>query len=296
MISYNQRKLCPNASWNANAITFANVSLVGLEPFGIFISISNTIYVTATNRNIVVVWNSGNNIPIRNISGSFITPNGLFVTLAGDVYIDNGNNHQIYQWSDSGPMNITNMYINNSCYGVFMDINNALYCSMQHSHMVIKISFNDSSTNSTIVAGTGYMNSTADALAYPQGIFVDINLNLYVADCGNNRIQRFTCGQRSATTVAQSGIGGIPNLVCPTAIVLDADNYLYIVDNNNHRIIRSANNVLQCILGCFGNGSQPNQLTYPTSLSFDSFSNLFVVDKDNNRIQKFLFQSNSCRK
>lgn len=231
------------------------------------------------------------------VAGAFTGPNTLFVTLAGDVYIDNGNNQQIYRRTPNGTNTINSTSITSSCFGIFMDINNALYCSLQASHMVIKISFNGSNTNITTVAGTGSNGSNAAALSFPQGIFVDKNLNLYVADCSNNRIQRFSCGQQNAITVAGNGNGGISNLTCPTGIVLDADNFLYIVDNNNHRIIQSTNNISRCIIGCTGTmGLASNKLNYPNSASFDSFGNLFVVDNDNHRIQKFFFQSSSCRK
>lgn len=297
VVSYNRPKLCPNASWNASAITFANSSSIGQDPHGIFVNTKNIVYIAAKSMNLVEVWNATNNLFIRSIAGNFIGPHAVFVTLNSDVYIDNGNNHQIYRWSSNGSSNISDMKINSSCYGIFVDITHALYCSMKDRHMVVKISLNESYSNSTIVAGTGTMGSSADTLRYPQGIFVEMNLDLYVADCENNRIQLFRCGQRNATTVAGNGAGGILNLSCPTGVMLDADNYLYIVDIKNHRIIRSKYNQSWCIVGCSAtNGTAPNQLQYPQSLTFDSQANLFVVDKDNYRIQKFFFQPSSCRK
>ena len=47
------------------------------------------------------------------------------------------------------------------------------------------------STTTTTVAGTGVEGSSLDMLSYPWGIYVDINLDLYVADSVNCRIQLF---------------------------------------------------------------------------------------------------------
>jgi tripartite motif-containing protein 71 len=163
---------------------------------------------------------------------------------------------------------------------------------MRYYHRVLKISLNGNQTTSTLVAGNGSSGSSANTLSYPQGIFVDINLDLYVADCSNNRIQLFHFGQMNGITVV--GNGSI-TLNCPTGVALDADNYLYIVDNSNHRIIRYGNNTSKCILGCSGiNGSASDQLNYPQSLAFDSFGNLFAVDTDNSRVQQFFVDSSSC--
>lgn len=299
VVSYNQPRLCPNASWNASAITFANSSLVGLNPFGIFISINNTIYVSAKSMNLIRIWNERNNTPVSIITGTFNNAHGLFVTLNGDVYIDDGSNHRIQRRSSNsnGTMMISRPMINGTCYGVFVDLDNAVYCSVEQSQIVVKVRFNSTNITSSIVAGNGSVGSSADTLRYPQGIFVDKNLDLYVADCSNNRIQKFRCGEKNATTMAGTGASRTMNLTCPSGVILDGDKYLYIVDNNNHRIIRSGNNQSQCILGCSGSaGTAATQLDSPQSLSFDSFGNLFVVDNDNHRIQKFLFDQSSCRK
>jgi sugar lactone lactonase YvrE len=47
-------------------------------------------------------------------------------------------------------------------------------------------------TNGTTLAGiTGISGDTDDLLDYPQGITFDAQLNLYVADSGNQRVQKF---------------------------------------------------------------------------------------------------------
>ncbi len=134
-------------------------------------------------------------------------------------------------------------------------------------------------------------------LNQPKGLFVDINLNLYVADYGNNRIQFFQSGQLIGSTLVGNGAPGPITLNSPVGVILDADSNLFIADSGNNRILGSGPDGYRCLVGCSGtSGSASNQLDTPKILSFDSFGNIFVVDGSNSRIQKFFLATNSCGK
>ena len=121
------------------------------------------------------------------------------------------------------------------------------------------------------------------------------NLNLYVPDCWNNRIQLFPSGQPNGTTVPINGSSGVFLLNTPTDVTLDMNGYLFIVDYLTHRILGSGSAGFRCVAGCTDTGgSAANQLSSPHSLSFDSFGNLFVIDVENVRLQKFLLAANAC--
>ncbi|CAF4019132.1 unnamed protein product [Adineta steineri] len=290
-ISYNQPKLCANASWNSTAITLATSATVGALPIGIFVSSNNTVYVADQTNNRIQVWLNGNTTPSRTISGGLIKPTNLFVTDNGDIYVENAySNMRVDKWGTNSNSSVPAMYVCLQCSGVFVDINNMLYCSMYSSHKIVSQSLDKSLNIWAIVAGTGTAGATSLTLTNPRSIFVDTNLNLYVADGGNNRIQKFLSGQLNGTTISTGTI----TLYQPTAVVLDADGYLFIADCNNHRLIGSGPYGFRCIAACSGSGSQSNQLNYPIQLSFDSYGNIFVTDYSNNRIQKFLLSSNVC--
>jgi hypothetical protein len=120
---------------------------------------------------------------------------------------------------------------------------------------------------------------------------------LYVADCGNNRIQLFRPGELNGTTVAVQGATENITLHCPSDVTLDIDGYLFIADQNNNRIVGSGPGGFRCIIGCSGSvGTAPNELYNPSYFAFDSYGNIFVTDMYNNRIQKFLLDQNSCGK
>lgn len=190
------------------------------------------------------------------------------------------------------------MYMDAGCYGLFIDINNTLYCSINSKSKVVTKRLSSASNILTIVAGTGCSGSTSNSLNQPHGIFVYINFDLYVADTGNNRIQLFPLGQLNGVTVAGDGSLKITiTLNYPTDVILDVDKYLFIADYGNNRIVGSGPNGFRCIVGCTGSsGSASNTLFNPISMAFDSYGNIYVVDFNNNRTQKFLRLNNTLGK
>jgi hypothetical protein len=270
--------------------------MVGSNPYGIFVDTYNTIYAADGTNNRIQVWLEGSINPTRTISGNISSPCSLFVTSSGDIYVDNGDYYgEVDRWLLNATNSIPAMYITQSCYGLFIDINNTLYCSLYGLHQVVAKSLDDISNTLKIAAGTGCPGSASNMLNSPHGIYIDINFNLYVADSTNGRIQRFQSGQLNAITVAGAGVPGTITLFFPTSVVLDADGYLFIVDSYNYRIIGSGPTGFRCVAGCSGaSGSASNQLYNPQTMAFDSYGNIFVTDLDNNRIQKFVLAAHSC--
>ncbi|CAF1408612.1 unnamed protein product [Adineta steineri] len=245
------------------------------------------------------MWHEHSVSPAKIIHGNFTEPWSLFVTSNADIYIDDGSvNGQVQKWSAETNNFITVMNVNSSCHGLFVDINDTLYCSMFRHHQVVKRSLNDSLMASNhVTAGIGIGGSRSNQLNGPIGIFVGLNLDLYVADCYNDRVQLFQSGELNGMTVA----GYVPQistiaLLCPSGVVLDAEKYLFIVDQGHSRIVGSSLDGFRCLVGCNGKGSQSNQLTRPFSMSFDRSGNIFVTDTSNHRIQKFKYLKRYCGK
>ncbi|CAF0810901.1 unnamed protein product [Adineta steineri] len=298
-LSFNQPKFCSTAIWNSNGITIANQSIVGRYPRAIFVNTNNTIYVASQQHHAIMIWQEESINRTKIVHGNFTEPYSLFVSSNGDIYIDDGKkNGRVQKWIEETNNFITVMNVSSECGGLFVDINDILYCSMSEQHQVMKRSLNDLVMGSNrVAAGTGSLGSDSNQLAGPLGIFVDVNLDLYVADCINGRVQLFQSGESNGTTVAGSG-SLIPTITLeyPSGVILDAEKYLFIVDLRNHRIIGSGLNGFRCLVGCYGWGSKSNQLYYPSSLSFDRSGNIFVIDSLNHRIQKFKYLKRYCVK
>ena len=295
-MSYNAPKLSSCATWDPVGITLGGGSVNITNPIGIFVRNDDTAYVAATGLTQLQMWLNGSNTPRMTFNISSSAPLDVFVINNGDIFVDNGNTqHRVDRWTLNGTSSTTAMYVGNGCYGLFVDTYDNLYCSTNAPHQVIKRSLYDPINSTAMVAGNGNDGSAPDMLSHPRGIFVDLNLQLFVADCYNDRVQRLPYSQQNGTTVAGNGATGTIVLNRPTDVILDADGYLFIVDFANHRVIGSGVNGFRCIVGCTGGwGSAPDQFNLPHSLSFDSGGNLFVTDSVNNRVQKFLLSTNSC--
>ena len=236
--------------------------------------------------------------PIRTISTGLTSPYGVLATSNGDIYIDNGeNNHRVDLWRPNATSGVNAMTAPGGCLCLYFDDQGSLYCSMYFKHFVIKRPNGSSVSTTMIVAGNGTAGSSSTLLKGPIGILVDPQLRLYVADCENQRVQRFAFGQRNGTTVVGNGAPGTFNIGCPDGIAFDGDGYLFITDYANSSIVGAGPNGFRCIAGCSGGGGAlSNQLSGPEGLSFDSHGNMFVVDQTNQRIQKFLYEPSSCGK
>ena len=298
-LSYNQPKFCPYATWNPNAITFSNRSLVGQWPYGIFVDSSNNVYVANRDSDRIQIWINGSIYLTTTIFVGPSDPLSIFVTMNGDIYVDNGYiNGRVDKFTLNSNTGDPVIYVETACFGLFVDMNDTLYCSIRDLNQVVKRWLSDNVNTTSTAAGNGTSGSASNMLSYPHGIFVDINFDLYVADCGNGRIQLFGSGQLNGITVA--GEGSSPStitLVAPTSIVLDADKHLFIVDSGKNRIVGSGPHGFRCLVGCSeSTGSASNQLNGPHILSLDSYGNMYVTDMENHRIQKFLLSTNSCDK
>jgi hypothetical protein len=234
---------------------------------------------------------------MRTIPESIEYSQSMFVTIEGDIYVEKGYYGWMAKLKLDGVNTFIQMQVDDACGGLFIDTYNYIYCSTTFKHKVMKQSLSIGISTLETVAGNGSAGSAPHMLNTPYGIFIDVNVDLYVADCENHRIQMFKFGVLDGTTVA--GNGSVENfeLNCPTSIILDADQNLFIVERGNHRIVRSGPNGSQCLFGCSGqSGSASDQLKEPYTAAFDSHGNIFVTDSRNNRVQKFILATNSCGK
>ncbi len=120
----------------------------------------------------------------------------------------------------------------------------------------------------------------------PTSLTVDPSGNLYVADTGNNRIQKF-----NSEGVFQRYIGGIGSGAEQFDSPMDVNAWdglnVHVADFNNHRIHR-LDNKLNAI-SIFSGNSEQNfnlQFSFPQSVTVTAEGDLFVLEGENNSVLK----------
>jgi sugar lactone lactonase YvrE len=294
------------ATWAENATTVtgnangtsgsSNSSLY--HPWGITISTDDILYIVDNHNCRVVMVNLTSSI-VSGIIGSgwggaidhFEYPSDAFITETSLYVLDNSND-RIQEWSKDGT-NPSTMFVTPSLFTthyIFIDKYGSIYVNKYNQGIVICFAFNLSV--SVTVAGNGTNGNQSDQLNYPEGIYVDDNLTLYIADSSNHRIQMWTYGASFGQTVAGDGSAGssLTQLNSPMAVIVDINGYMYIADAGNYRVLRwgpiATSGV--CIAACTGvSGTNANQLLNPTGLAFDNNGSLYICEFSNNRVQKF---------
>lgn len=119
----------------------------------------------------------------------------------------------------------------------------------------------------------------------PHGLSGDADGNLWVADSGNDRIQKLTLAGQPLLQIGKKGSGN-GELKSPYGVVVDRDGTILVADTGNHRVQRFSRTGE--FISAFGSqGSDPGQFFYPQAITVDRLGNIFVADFANHRVEKF---------
>ena len=123
----------------------------------------------------------------------------------------------------------------------------------------------------------------------PEGIAVDGEGNILVADYNNHRIQKFTAEGQFLAMVGSEGSGHS----FPIDIAI-SNNKVYVADFRNHRIqVLHSDLTFSSTFGKEGSGK--GQFRYPRGIACDSTGKVYVADRDNHRIQVFTAEGKFLR-
>lgn len=189
-------------------------------------------------------------------SAKFATPRGIAIDSSGTVYVADEQNQRIRKItpagyvttlagsSASGNTNGTGTSARFSNPGaIAVDKNNMAYVADTGNHRIRKVAPNGyASTLAGSSQGYTDSNGTSAQFNRPQGIAVDKNGIVYVADTYNNRIRKIT-PDGTVSTLAGTGALGLEDGLGkdalfnrPTQLTIDAEGVIYITDTGNSRI------------------------------------------------------------
>jgi len=218
-----------------------------------------------------------------------------------------------YDWrspSDLGDGKDASQIILEGPMGLAEDDSGNFYVSDREARLIWKI---ESSGHATVIAGTGKVtgpNGVPRSLvlardvdfASPEGLVLDKNRNLLVADSLNHAIFKIDCdgyltyfaGNGNRGFSGDKGKATEASLAFPYDVRLDSKGNLYIADVFNHRIRKvDTNGLISTIAGTgvpgySGDGGPAvnAQLNMPYGILVDKDDNLLIADSDNNVVRK----------
>jgi Cep192 domain 4/HYDIN/CFA65/VesB-like, Ig-like domain/Abnormal spindle-like microcephaly-assoc'd, ASPM-SPD-2-Hydin len=198
----------------------------------------------------------------------------------------------------------------NSPYGLALDAAGNLFIADFGNNVIRKV---DTTGVITTVAGeysrggTYYGDGGAAiyaGLAYPSGVAVDTQGNIYIADQLNERVREVTTDGNIRTfagngTNGYSGNGGAATsaeLSYPMSVAVDSSGNVYISDNGNNVIRKvTTDGVIHAVAGAYssdggysgdGGAATSAVMDNPTQVAVDAAGNLYIADTGNNIIRR----------
>ena len=133
--------------------------------------------------------------------------------------------------------------------------------------------------------GIGSSGSEPGKMKNARGLAADDAGNFWVADTGNDRLQKFNRMGFLLQVIGKSG-SDEGKFSEPSGVAIGPKGSICVADTGNRRI--QAFSPKGMFLGMFGkSGSLPGQFREPVDLSIDRAGNIYVVDRGNNRIGKY---------
>ena len=287
------------------------------KPAGIALDKSNNVYVADTGNNRIEKFSSTGAYLAQfgaagNGNGQFNTPSGVATDGVGNVYVADSGNNRVEKFNSSG------VYVSQfgtagagsgqfkNPLGITLDKSGNIYVADTGNSRIQKFSaaFAPMLAFGTAGSASGQFNA-------PSGVSVDATTsgtpNIYVADTGNNRVQKFTnagvftfgIGAGYGGVAGSVGASGSVNGQCSAPLGIgvfsaSASNpTIYIADTANSRLQKfdktgafsapPAGSINPFANAQYGNG----QLNNPEGVGVDNNGNVFVANYGGNTISKF---------
>ena len=246
---------------------------------------SNNLYL-GTKRKQYGITVAGGNGHRDNLNQLFL-PEGIFVDQDRTIYIADSGNHRIVEWK----YNAKSGRIVAGGYGK----------GNQHNQLYFpKDVIVDKESDSFIISDWGnnrIMLWPRQSNTHGQIIISDINCEglamdkngfIYVADGERNEVRRWKIGDNDGTIVAGGNGKGsqLNQLNHPTYIFVDDDDSLYVSDSANERVMKWIKDAKVGIVvaGGKGTGNSLAQLSLPSGVTADRLGQIYVADCANNRV------------
>ncbi len=247
----------------------------------------------------------------------FNGPNGLAVDSAGNVYVADYGNHTIRKVTPGGSVTTLAGLAGSSGsadgtgsaarfrspYNVAVDSAGIVYVSDTLNHTVRKVMPDGTvSTLAGSAGGPGNADGMGSAARFdhPNGLAVDTQGNIYVADYLNHTIRKVTPGGAVSTLAglagssgSTDGTGNAARFSYPYGVALDSAGNVFVADEGNQTIRKvtpgGSVTTLAGLAGSQGSTDGPGSATRfssPRGVAVDGAGNVYVADYSNMTIRK----------
>jgi sugar lactone lactonase YvrE len=223
-----------------------------------------------------------------------VTPAGVISTVAGTGYAGySGDGGQATSAFLQGPS------------AVAIDSANNLYIDDDFNFRIRKVT---PAGIITTVAGSGVSGfqgdggqATLGSFSYSCGVALDVPGNLYIVDCGGNRVRKVSvggilstiAGTGAATSTGDGGAATAASVDVPQGVAIDQSGNVYVAESGSNRIRKIATNGTIStfagtgVAGFSGDGGQAAsaQLYQPEGLTVDASGKLYISDSANSRVR-----------
>jgi sugar lactone lactonase YvrE len=208
------------------------------NPFGVAVDGSGNVYVSDIGNDDVLLETPSNGTYTQSTitSGfSINSPNAVAVDGSGNVYIANTNNSNVLKETLSNGIYTQSTIASglSNPNGVAVDANGNVYVVLTNGGsgstggvLILTPSSGGNYTQSTLSAATG--------LSFPQGITVDGNGNVYIADSNNARVlkEMLSGGTYTQSVLPATGLNQ------PKGLAVDGSGNVYISNNGSSVVLK----------------------------------------------------------
>jgi streptogramin lyase len=253
-------------------------------PYGMTVGASGNVYVADTGNDRIQKFDSTGTFlgkwgTYGTGDGQFHDPESVAVHLSGDVYVTDTFNYRIQKFDSNGTLLLM--------WGWGVDDGSGEFQTC------------------TSDCQKGIIGSGDGQLDDPYGVAVDASGNVYVAEEGNHRVQKFDSTGSFVTKWGTYGSGD-DELNSPAGVAVDSSGQVYVADAANNRIQKFDSNGTSllmwgwgvddgssefqtCTSGCQSgiSGAGDGQFDDPIGVWVDASGIVYVAGQYNHRIQKF---------
>jgi len=264
------------------------------NPFGVACGVDGTIYVSEPSKGTIVVFDHGEKKVFKFSGGGALRePTGMSVDQDGNLYVvDKASKNILIFSSDRKAKGIIKGadYLKKPIYVAVDENLGRVYVSDTEKHQIVVFNLRDGAYLFSF--GQHPKESAHFNLYSPQGIAIDKQGRIFVADMLNARIQVFDPNGKPLKEFGQLGNKDW-NFEFPKDLAFDSAGNLHIIDIRKAAMLSYTPNGEWLLFLGSGKTSNPLGFALPTSMCIDANDQIMIVDRMNQRVAVWQYLSQS---